>query len=74
MAEMFRYVIDTDRVTLIDFLSGDDAYKSDWMSDRREKIELVAFNTASFRGMVAYLVECRLRPIAATLLKWARRS
>src|SRR3546814_929311 len=28
---MFRHVIDTDKVTRIDFGTGDDAYKRDWM-------------------------------------------
>jgi hypothetical protein len=31
-----EYVIDIDRVEEIDFLTGNDAYKQDWMSERRE--------------------------------------
>lgn len=34
---LIKYVIDTDRVTEIDFLTGNDAYKQDWMSERRER-------------------------------------
>lgn len=33
---LMEYVIDTDRVEEIDFLTGNDAYKQDWMSERRE--------------------------------------
>ena len=37
---MMEYVIDTDRVEEIDFLTGNDAYKQDWMSERRERFLL----------------------------------
>ena len=32
---LMEYVIDTDKVEEIDFLMGNDAYKKDWMSERR---------------------------------------
>jgi len=32
---LMEHVIDTDEVDEIDFLTGNDAYKMDWMSDRR---------------------------------------
>lgn len=37
---LMQYVIDTDRVEEIDFLTGNDAYKQDWMSERRERFLL----------------------------------
>lgn len=37
---LMEYVIDTDRVDEIDFLTGNDAYKQDWMSERRERFLL----------------------------------
>ena len=37
---LMEYVIDTDKVTEIDFLTGNDAYKQDWMSERRERFLL----------------------------------
>lgn len=37
-AFLMEYVIDTDGVEEIDFLTGNDAYKQDWMSDRRERV------------------------------------
>ena len=41
MSYLMEYVIDMDKVTEIDFLSGNDAYKKDWMSERRERFTLV---------------------------------
>ena len=35
-----EYVIDTDKVEEIDFLTGNEAYKQDWMSHRRERFVL----------------------------------
>jgi hypothetical protein len=37
---LMEVVIDTDRVNEIDFLTGNDAYKQDWMSERRERFLL----------------------------------
>lgn len=43
---LMQHVIDVDAVEEIDFLTGNDAYKSDWMSDRRERWMLHCANTA----------------------------
>jgi len=37
---LMEYVIDTDKVDEIDFLTGNEAYKQDWMSERRERFIL----------------------------------
>jgi hypothetical protein len=37
----------------VDYLSGDDAYKADWMAARRERVGLVAFDRLSLRGVAA---------------------
>ncbi len=37
---LLEYVIDTDKVEEIDFLTGNDAYKQDWMTCRRERFAL----------------------------------
>ena len=39
-AALFRHVIDVDKVGLIDFGTGDDAYKRDWMEDIRPRYKL----------------------------------
>ena len=51
MYEMIRHVIEVDQVVEIDFLSGDDSYKSDWMSQKRDRISLTGFNTRTVSGM-----------------------
>ena len=53
--ELMRQAIDIDRVNIVDYLSGDDAYKKDWMSHRRERRGIVAFNRRRWRGIVAAL-------------------
>ena len=37
---LMEHVIDADKVETIDFLTGNDAYKQDWMSERRERFLL----------------------------------
>ncbi|MDR3299167.1 MAG: GNAT family N-acetyltransferase [Candidatus Accumulibacter sp.] len=53
-AEMTRHAIDVDRVSEIDYLTGDDAYKQDWMSARRERRGLVGFNLRRTEGVCQY--------------------
>lgn len=52
-AEMMRHAIDADQVDDIDYLTGDDAYKADWMSHRRERRGIVAFDPRSLQGLVS---------------------
>lgn len=71
-AEMMRHAIDVDRVREIDYLTGDDAYKQDWMDRRRERVGLVAFDPRTTQGLAsaarhhAARLWRRLRPAAAT--------
>lgn len=53
MEAMFNHVIDKDKVTTIDFLTGDDPYKADWMSESRPLFGVKAYNKSSFKGLVA---------------------
>ena len=50
-AHMMRHVIDVDKVTIVDYLSGDDHYKRDWMSHRRERWGIMAFNLRCLSGL-----------------------
>lgn len=50
-AAMFRHAIVADRVTRIDFGTGDDSYKADWMDTRAPLFALDAWNPASLRGL-----------------------
>jgi CelD/BcsL family acetyltransferase involved in cellulose biosynthesis len=48
---MFRRAIDRDRVKAIDYGTGDDAYKRDWMDERRALWRLQAYNPGTLRGL-----------------------
>lgn len=49
-ARLMEHVIDVDKVAVVDYLSGDDAYKKDWMSHRRERWGMLGFNLRSVNG------------------------
>jgi len=49
-AHLIEHSLEQDRVTSIDYLSGDDPYKQAWMSRRRERIGLIACNLGNPRG------------------------
>lgn len=49
--EMFRFALDEDRVKRIDYGTGDEAYKADWMGQRRMLWRLRAFNPARLSGL-----------------------
>jgi hypothetical protein len=61
---LMTHVMDVDRVEVVDYLTGDDAYKKDWMSQRRERIGLRVYNHRSLRGAVG-----AVRSLAAPRLK-----
>lgn len=50
-AHLLQYVIEHDRVKEVDFLIGDDKYKQIWMSDRRERWGIVAYNPRTLIGL-----------------------
>jgi len=49
-AHLIQHVIEEDNIVEIDYMSGDDSYKSDWMSHRRERWGIRVFNTHSVKG------------------------
>lgn len=51
-AELMKFVIDVDHVNEIDYLIGDDPYKQSWMTARRERWGVVAFNPFTMRGLI----------------------
>ena len=54
---MITYVIDSDNVTELDYLIGDEQYKKDWTPKRRERYGLLVFNK-NFKGhFLAFLVK-----------------
>ena len=50
-AAMFAHVIDQDRAVLIDFGTGDDAYKADWMETRVPLYTIRLFNPRRPAGL-----------------------
>lgn len=52
-AALMEHVMDIDKVEEVDYLSGDDAYKADWMAMRRERVGLLACNMRHWRGWLA---------------------
>ena len=49
-AALFEQVIDRDKVALVDFGTGDDAYKRDWMEAVRPRFRLDCLNPAAPRA------------------------
>ena len=49
---LMKHVINVDKVAVVDYLCGDDPYKKEWMSSRRERWGVMAFNTSTPRGML----------------------
>lgn len=49
-AELFRHVIDIDRVALVDFGTGDQSYKADWMEEVRPRFRIDCLNSRKPRA------------------------
>ncbi len=61
---MMKHVIETDKVKKVDFLTGNDSYKREWMDSSDEVYGLQIINITSFKGTLLYL-----REILASFLK-----
>lgn len=68
-AFLMERALDVDKVKEIDYLTGDDAYKKSWMSDRRERWGILAMNPRSLRGAAAIV-----RHIGGRLAKQAAQK
>ncbi|MFZ2294428.1 MAG: GNAT family N-acetyltransferase, partial [Polaromonas sp.] len=51
-AMLMEHVIEQDKVTEVDFLIGDDAYKKKWMSHRRERWGIIAYDPKTLQGLL----------------------
>jgi CelD/BcsL family acetyltransferase involved in cellulose biosynthesis len=51
-AHMMRRAFESEDVAEVDYLIGDDAYKKDWMGDRRERWRIVAYNPRTAGGLL----------------------
>ena len=68
-ATLMQHAIDVDHVREVDYLTGDDSYKRDWMTGRRERWGLLAMNPRTVHGLAAIA-----RHIAGRTVKRAIRS
>ena len=56
-SHLMQHVIDRDHVKEVDFLIGDDEYKPFWMTDRRERWGIVAYNPRTLLGSTLLVKE-----------------
>ena len=54
---LMRYVIDTDKVREIDFLTGNEAYKQDWMTVRKERFGVRMAKRRVKKNIFSQLIE-----------------
>ena len=70
-ALLMEHVIDHDKVSEVDYLIGDDAYKKSWMNHRSERWGIVAYNPKTLVGLVLLIRESAGR-IARRAIKIVR--
>jgi Acetyltransferase (GNAT) domain len=63
MARLAQDAMQDDRVHEVDFLVGDDEYKRIWMSERRERRGIVAYNPRTLAGATGALLEALKRRV-----------
>jgi predicted ATP-grasp superfamily ATP-dependent carboligase len=75
-AALTEHVLDVDRVHEIDFLAGDDAYKAEWMSQRRDRTGLIAFHRGHSAGWLKAIGHfgARLLTRGAVRRRWEGRQ
>jgi hypothetical protein len=69
-AHMMQHAIDSDKVFDVDYLIGDDTYKKDWMSHRRERFGIVAYNPKTLLGLTGALKQALGEAKRKALTHW----
>ena len=65
-AALMKHVLDTDRVEIVDFGTGDDGYKKDWMDDVRPRFLLDCHDTRNPHSW-PYILRGTARRVASRL-------
>lgn len=65
-AMLMEHVIENDSVDEVDYLTGDDPYKKGWMSGRRERWGIMAYNPRTIGGALGLAKELLGRTLKAT--------
>jgi hypothetical protein len=60
-AKLMEHAIYIDQVREVDYLIGDDSYKASWMTHRRERWGIIAYNPRSVYGAVGAVWEYLVR-------------
>jgi CelD/BcsL family acetyltransferase involved in cellulose biosynthesis len=71
---IMQHVLEVDRVREVDYLVGDDSYKRIWMSDRRERWGIVAYNPKTLTGLALAGREAVWRRIKPVWTRWRERG
>ncbi|MFC0136120.1 GNAT family N-acetyltransferase [Massilia eurypsychrophila] len=64
-ALLMEHAIEVDKVIEVDYLIGDDPYKKTWMSHRRERWGIIAYNPRSVGGLAGWAREVLGRRVKA---------
>jgi len=70
-ALLMEHVIEVDKVAEVDYLIGDDPYKKTWMSHRRERWGIIAFNPRSPGGLAGWAREALGRRVKSLKARFA---
>ena len=68
-AMLMEHAIEKDRVVEADYLIGDDPYKKAWMSHRRERRGIIAYNPRSIIGIFGLSREVLSRTLKAIVAR-----
>jgi CelD/BcsL family acetyltransferase involved in cellulose biosynthesis len=69
-AMLMEHAIEVDKVSEVDYLIGDDPYKKTWMSHRRERWGVVAYNPRSLGGLAGWAREALGRRVKSVKAKF----
>ncbi|WP_182915775.1 GNAT family N-acetyltransferase [Massilia cavernae] len=64
-ALLMQHVIDVDKVGEVDYLIGEDPYKKTWMSHRRDRRGIIAYNPRALSGLAGLARESAGRLVKA---------